>query len=300
MDLRQLDYFVHVAELGSFSRAAVMLSIAQSALSHQVRQLEVELKQPLLYRNGRGVTPTEAGKRLLVHARGILVQVNRTREDLAEMRGAPAGHAVVALPPSLARVIAVPLVKAVRARFPQASLGMMEGLSASIVEWVSTGRADIGVVFNPAASPALEIVPWLEAPMFLISRKEKGASRRPVPLRELPSYPLIIPSRPNANRLRIEAQLAYFGLKPTIALEVDGVASVLDLVREGFGHAVLPLHSLRGFRAEHEFIERPFVKPKLTIQLSLILSAQRPTTPLAKEVLALIPGLLPAEAAVSA
>jgi LysR family transcriptional regulator, nitrogen assimilation regulatory protein len=298
MDLRQLDYFVHVAELGSFTRAATMLSIAQSALSHQVRQLEVELKQPLLYRNGRGVTPTEAGKRLLVHARGILVQVNRTREELAEMRGAPSGHAVVALPPSLARVIAVPLVKAMRLRLPRASLGMMEGLSASIVEWVATGRADIGVVFNPAASPALEIVPWLEVPMFLISPKVKGAARTPVPLKELPRYPLIVPSRPNANRLRIDAQLAYFGLKPTIALEIDGVASVLDLVREGFGHAVLPLHSVRGFRLEHEFHERPIVKPRLTIQLSFILSAQRPTTPLAKEALALIPGLLPPEAAV--
>ena len=93
MDLRQLDYFVHVAELGSFSRAASMLSIAQSALSHRVRQLEVELKQPLLYRNGRGVVPTDAGKRLLVHARGILMQVNRSREELEDLRGAPAGHA---------------------------------------------------------------------------------------------------------------------------------------------------------------------------------------------------------------
>ena len=64
MDLRQLDYFVHVAELGSFSKAASLLSIAQSALSTRVRQLEVELKQPLLHRNGRGVTPTDAGKRL--------------------------------------------------------------------------------------------------------------------------------------------------------------------------------------------------------------------------------------------
>ena len=69
MNLRQLDYFVHVADLGSFSRAASVLSVAQSALSHRVRQLEVELKQPLLFRNGRGVVPTEAGRRLLVHAR---------------------------------------------------------------------------------------------------------------------------------------------------------------------------------------------------------------------------------------
>src|SRR5882672_2600409 len=105
MDLRQLDYFVHVAELGSFSRAAVLLSIAQSALSTRVRKLEVELKQPLLHRNGRGVTPTDAGKRLLQHARSILMQVNRTREELAEFRSTPSGHIVIGLPPTIARIM---------------------------------------------------------------------------------------------------------------------------------------------------------------------------------------------------
>lgn len=291
MDLRQLDYFVHVAELGSFSRAASMLSTAQSALSHRVRQLEVELKQPLLYRNGRGVTPTDAGKRLLVHARGILMQVNRSREELAELRGAPAGHVVVAMPPTIARLLTVPLVNSFRARFPNASFGMMEGLSAAVVEWVSTGRADIGLVFNPAPSPAIEITPLLEEPMFLISGKGRAPRSSAVPLKELPRYPLIVPSRPNANRMRIETQLAYFGLKPAIALEIDGIASILDLVDGGHGYAVLPASSLRAYGHAEAFATRPIVRPKLTIQISLVTSAQRPTTPLTQKVLAFIPEL---------
>lgn len=289
MDLRQLDYFVHVAELGSFSRAASLLSIAQSALSHRVRQLEVELKQPLLYRNGRGVVPTEAGKRLLVHARGILMQVSRTREELAGLRGAPTGHVVVGLPPTFERLFTLPLVKSFRERFPAASIGMMEGLSAAVVEWVVTGRVDIGLVFNPAPSPALEIRPLLEAPMFLVSPAGPKAERGPVAVKDLARYPLIVPSRPNANRMRIEAQLAQFGLKPVIALECDGIESILDLVREGYGHAVLPLSSLRGYGVEHAFALRPIVKPSLSIQVSLVTSAQRPATPLAQQVLALIP-----------
>jgi LysR family transcriptional regulator, nitrogen assimilation regulatory protein len=64
MDIKKLEYFVQVADLGSFTKAASLLSIAQSALSHQVRQLEAELQQTLLYRDGRGVTPTDAGRRL--------------------------------------------------------------------------------------------------------------------------------------------------------------------------------------------------------------------------------------------
>src|SRR5687768_10888985 len=81
MDLKQLDYFVHVAELGSFTRAASVLRVAQPALSRQVRALEVELRQTVLERNGRGVTLTQAGTRLLGHARGILQQVQRARQD---------------------------------------------------------------------------------------------------------------------------------------------------------------------------------------------------------------------------
>jgi LysR family nitrogen assimilation transcriptional regulator len=290
VDLRQLDYFVHVAELGSFSRAAALLSVAQSALSHRVRQLEVELKQPLLYRNGRGAVPTEAGRRLLVHARGILMQVNRTREELAELRGAPAGHVVLALPPTFAKLLTVALVKAFGGRFPNASLASMEGLSASITEWVATGRADIGLVFNPVPSPAIEIVPLLSEPMFLASpRGARGGSSGRIALKDLARYPLIVPSRPNANRTRIEAELARFGLKPVIAYEIDGIATILDLVAEGHGNAVLPQSSLRAYGAGDAFTLRRIVQPKLLIQVSLITSAQRPATPLAQKVLAFVP-----------
>ena len=287
MDLKQLDYFVHVAELGSFSKAASLLSIAQSALSHKVRQLEVELKQTLLHRNGRGVTPTDAGKRLLVHARGILMQVARTHDQLAELGESPSGHVTVGLPATMAKLLTVPLIRAFRAGFPNASIGLMEGLSANISEWISTGRADIGMVFNPAASPAIEITPVHEEPMYLVSPKPASTSRV-LPLKELPNYPLIIPSRPNANRMRIEAQLAYFGLKPSIAFEVDGVASVLDMVREGYGNAVLPLTSMRAYGLEKAFAARAIVSPRLLIQISLIISSQRLTTPLTKQALALV------------
>ena len=81
MDLKQLEYFVNVVDLGSFSRAGRLLGIAQPAISRQIRSLEVELRQNLLLRNGRGAAPTAAGKRLLEHARGILQQVDRARSS---------------------------------------------------------------------------------------------------------------------------------------------------------------------------------------------------------------------------
>jgi len=290
MNLKQLDYFVHVAELASFTKAASLLSIAQSALSHQVRQLEVELKQVLLYRNGRGVTPTDAGKRLLAHARGILMQVNRARDELGEVRGTPVGHVVLGLPATLARFLTVPIVKAFRTSFPSASCGIVEALSVPVIDALAAGRVDIGLVYNPMPSPNIEIIPIREHRLFLISSKASTLAPRAkqIPMKDLPRFPLILPSRPNANRMRIEAQLAYRGLKPIIAFEVDGIASLLDLVHEDYGHTVLPLSSLRGHRFAPQFLARPIVKPKFTIQLSLVVSATRPMTPLTRGFLGLI------------
>jgi LysR family nitrogen assimilation transcriptional regulator len=290
MDIKKLDYFVHVADLRSFTKAASLLSVAQSALSHQVRQLETELDQPLLYRNGRGVTPTDAGRRLLAHARGILLQVRRAHEELSVTRDATVGHVIFGMPPSIARLLTVPLIKSFGNSYPEGTLSVIEAMSAPIVEWLVEGRIDIGLVYNPAPLPSVESRPLQEQEMFLISNKAAGKGRqsKSVQLRELPRYPLIIPSRSNANRMLIEAKLAHLGLKPQIRFEIDGIAPILDLVHEGYGHAVLPLNSLRGLTFGRNFTVRPIFKPKLSIQLSLVTSAERPTTPLARGSLSLI------------
>ena len=156
MDLRQLEYFVRIAELGSFTRAASMLGVAQPALSRQVRLLEVELRQSLLLRNGRGVTTTEAGKVLLEHGRGILHQVERAREDLGRVGGTLAGRVAVGLPPTVARMMAVELTREFRRRLPQAALSISEGLSVSMQERLIAGRLDIALLYNPTPSPDFE------------------------------------------------------------------------------------------------------------------------------------------------
>jgi LysR family transcriptional regulator, nitrogen assimilation regulatory protein len=217
--------------------------------------------------------------------------MRRAHDELTEERSAMVGHVVLGLPPSIARLLTVPLFKRFRKSLPNGSFGVVEGLSAAIVEWLVEGRVDIGLVYNPAPLPSIEIAPLCEEQMFLISRRndvKRRSAGSAIPLRELPRYPLIVPSRPNANRMRIEGQLAYLGLKPKIEFEIDGVASVLDLVHEGYGHTVLPLTSLRSSALGRDFIAQSITRPKLTIQLSLITSAQRPMTPLAQGLLSLI------------
>ena len=159
MELKQLEYLVRVAELGSFTRAAQALGIARPALSRQGRLLEVELRQNLLDRNGRGATPTEAGQLLLEHGRGILHQVERAREELGRVRTGLSGRVALGMPPSVARVLTVPLTRAFRQRLPEAQLSISEGLSTAMQENLLNGRLDIAVLYNPSAMPGVEHQP---------------------------------------------------------------------------------------------------------------------------------------------
>ena len=288
MDLKQLEYFVNVVDLGGFSRAARVLRVAQPAISRQVRSLEVELRQNLLLRNGRGATPTEAGKRLLEHARGILQQVDRARRDVDETKGAPVGQIVVGLPPTVARHLTVPVVREFRNRYPRASLSIVEGLSSTIQEWLVVGRVDVGLVYNPNASPAVEARVLLEEPLCLIGPRGPRGAPRTLRLRDLPRFPLIIPSRPHAIRTLVETRLASLGLRPQVAMEIDAVPAILELVAEGHGHAVLSSRALEGADTAKRLQSRTIVQPQLKISLAVVTSAQRPSTPLQDAAVALI------------
>jgi LysR family transcriptional regulator, nitrogen assimilation regulatory protein len=290
MDLKQLEYFVHVAELGSFTKAAALLGVAQPALSRQVRRLELELKQVLLLRTGRGASVTEAGKCLLAHGRGILHQFERAREDVDGLKGAPVGRVAVGMPPTVAKLLAVRLVKEFRIRLPRATLSIVEGLSDYMHEWLQIGRIDVALLYNPVPSPSVETTPLLEEDLFLIGpkRSRTRGQGRPVALRELASYPLIIPTRPHAIRMQVETELAKLGMRPTVALEIDGVAAILELVASGHGFAVLTLNAVRASGAPQAYLPRPILRPRLRSRLALAVSAQRPSTPIQRATLSLI------------
>ena len=302
MDFKQIRTFVQVAELGSFTRAAAVLQIAQPALSRQVRALEVDLRQTLFARNGRGVMLTEAGTRLLAHGRGILQQVERARQDLADPSGAVAGLLSIGLPPSLSRTLTVPLVGAFRARFPRATLTMVEGLSNYTLEWLEQGRIDCAVVYNATPSAAVDLQPVVDEQLFLVSSRSPGSrvALRPATLADVAAHELVIPSRPHAIRMRLETVLAQAGLKPRVDLEIESVPAILDLVHSQRLHAVLSRSALLASGHEADFMARPIVLgPKsngpvtpLATTLWIATSAHRPRGPLLEQTVALLAELL--------
>jgi LysR family nitrogen assimilation transcriptional regulator len=306
MDLKQLEYFRHVAELGSFTRAAAFLSVVQPSLSRYVRQLEVELGHNLFERNGRGVVLTAAGSRLLEHSRGILAQVGRIRADLEDQRLGDCGSVALGLPPSLGSTITVPLVKACGEILPNARLGTVEGLSAYILEWLHMGRVDFGLVYNASPSANVDVLPLLNEPLYLIAplpgrpaaggRSGSDGARKTrrvalpsaITLAKLAELPLIIPSRPHAMRMVVEGAVASVGRQIRVAHEIESIPAVVDLVRQGYGHAVLPASAVRSSAFGDQVVAIQIGAQGLSIPLCIATSTQRPTTALMRKAIQVI------------
>lgn len=288
MDLKQLECFVRVAEFGSFTRAAAVLNLSQSAVSRQVRQLEVELQEHLLLRNGRSVQLTAAGQRLFNHGKGILRQVQVAREELRDQRGSLAGKVVIGLPPSISRRHTVALVSTFRERFPGCTLGIKEGLSHSMREWLLLGRLDFALLFNPSQSAQLQYEHIHAEPLMLIGSADSGLPAQ-VSFDQLAGYPLITPSEPHSIRRLIETEASRLSVALDVCLEIDSIPSLLELINLGMGygvlfHSALAKHndSFEGLTAAH------IVDPIIQTHLFVATAEQRPLSRLAEQTLAMV------------
>lgn len=290
MEFKQLEAYFHVAQQGSFTRAAAVLSTTQPALSRLVRQLEAELSQVLLLRNGRGVTLTDAGQLLMKHAGGIVQQVARARQDLEALSGQPGGHLSIGLLPTVARLAAAALVQAFQRRFPQATVSIVEGLSTHLGEWLALGRIDVATLYDRGDMPQIEAQPLLEQELFLVGPPPPAADIELPPLlfAELSGLRLITPSRTHGVRSTMETLAAECGVSLTIGLEVDSLGAILDLVHGGFGYTVQPLNPVLSDRAQRRFSIRRIVAPTPLMHMVLATSRRHYASRLATQALELV------------
>ncbi|QJE02804.1 LysR family transcriptional regulator [Massilia forsythiae] len=287
MNLDQLEAFVHVAELSSFTRASAILGRTQPALSRLVRQLEVDLRQNLLRRNGRGVVLTEAGKVLLEHSKGILHQVEAAQNALKNLQGTLDGHVRIGLAPSVARFATMALVRGFQTQFPQANITVSEGLSSYLAEWLAMGRIDAAVLYDTGETPLVDKRLLFSEEMFLISKPDAPAPAT-ITLAELARYPLIIPGRLHAIRTLVEMHAAERGVQLNIALEIDAVPPLLDLVDEGYGHAVLPLNAILADPRQRRFRCTRIADPAIRSRVAIATSNQHPLSRLANRAVAML------------
>lgn len=275
MDLVRLQYFVAVAQAGSFSQAAAALHLSQPSLSRQVQLLEAELGQRLLERTGRGAVLTESGTALLAHAKGIFELADIAKADMAERQTSPRGRITIGLPPRVAHVVTADLVERFHAEFPDAAITVAEGLSLRLREWLVAGRVDVAILFDPPHTPQIQTETLLREPLVLISTKALPAKLKLV---EVAERHLVMPSGPHALRQLLEQHTQPRGLPLKLVAEVDSVQTVLSLVARGVADTVLPLSAVRGWSYLQPLQVASIYQPAMRNTLVLGVPSARPAT----------------------
>ncbi len=279
MTIRQLRYFLRIAELKSFSKAAAYLHVAQPALGLQVRKLEDELGVKLLNRHSRGVTPTEAGLLLRDHALVILRQVERARLSVTDLAGPPRGKVAVGVTPTLNLILATQLVERCRRDCPEVALSIVDAMSEDLMERVESDRLDVAFSYNPSAVRGLVCEPLLTEDLCLIGPAgDDAGKRRTASIAELAGLPLILTSASSGLRVLVEEAANAKDIEIDIALEIDSVIATKEMVAKGIGHAILPLGAVRREVEDGRLTARRFARPSLSRNMYLTYSASRPAS----------------------
>lgn len=245
MDIRAMRYFVAIVDHGSLTRAAEVVCVAQPALSQQLAALEEEFGVPLVHRGAKGVRPTEAGKTLYRHIRNILRQVEIAGADVRVAGSEISGNVAIGLPTTAAAAFGMPLMRAVRQRYPQVRLQLFESMSGYISELLNQNRLDFAILFRDTASRAVEPEPLASEPLYLIGTPPGRATRSAtIALKALDGIPLVLPSGSQGLREVVERSFAKAGIALNVVADLDSLPFLLAAAREGLACTVLPASSL--------------------------------------------------------
>ena len=249
MELRQLRYFVRVVELGSMGRAAADLGLVTSALSQQISRLESELCTRLLQRSARGVVATDAGLAFLHQAQLALRHVDGAA--LAAQQARLSGHVSVGLAPTTGSVLGLPLMQAMRERYPDVRLHLVESLSGHLAAMLNARQIDLAVLFEADTARRWSMLPLLHERLFVIAAPglsglaeaglcADGAGPRTLRLARLQGLPLILPTGSHGLRSTLDAAFSRAKAQPRVVMEIDSLALLMDAVRAGLGATIQP------------------------------------------------------------
>lgn len=240
MELRQLRYFIRIVELGSMGRAALDLGVGTPALSQQISRLEGELSTRLLQRTTTGVLPTDAGLAFFRQAQLAIRHADDAAQAARQAR--LAGHVSIGLAPSTSGVLALPLLEAMRERYPDVRLRVVESLSGNLATMLNARQLDLAVLFETDGARRWSVLPLLEERLFVIGRRDLPGmpTGRSVRIARLASLPLVLPSGTHGLRAILDAAFARERCAPHVVLEIDGLAVLMDAVRAGLAATIQP------------------------------------------------------------
>ena len=282
MDLMELRYFLEIATAGSLSRAAGRLTISQPTLSRCLTKLERELRVELFYRHGRGVSPTEAGKRLLEVATGALQRLDGVRDELLSRTLDEVGEVTVGTPPSIAATVGADLAAVFAGRYPRAHLRIREAFSGILVEWIETSRLDLAVLYDARRGSNILCTPLLLEDLFLVEAagNAKLDPAAVAEVGELASRPCLLTGPGNGLRRVVDAACWSERIQPQVTMEIDCVAALKQLVERGVGCTVLPFGAVHREVQEYRLSVRPFRTPSMRAMLVIATPPHKPVSPM--------------------
>lgn len=272
MDFKQLRSLVYVADCGSLSRAAEILHISQPSLSQQIKHLEEELGVELLHRHARGVVLTELGHSFCEHARSILKDVERAKDTIVSQAKSPSGKITAGFPTSACRGISANLINAVKTKYPNISLHIIEAMTGTLDEWVQLGRVDIALLYDhkTIAHTALHNIAT-EDLMLIADTSNPILQRKFVRFSELQNLPIVLPGKQHVLRNLIERIAAREGITPNIVIESDSLTAITRLVTAGY-LTIMPHFAMLDEIARNEIGVVPITDPTPSWRLSAVIS----------------------------
>jgi DNA-binding transcriptional LysR family regulator len=295
MELRQLEYFVAVAEEASFTRAAERVHVAQPGVSAQIRRLEREFGQELLDRSGRTVRLTEVGAAVLPYARAALRAVDGTRLAVDELASLVRGRVSVGMVTACSTPALFDLLAEFHRMYPAVEISLSEANSSQLILGLRDGRFDLALIGVGGASPAgLTARVLLDEPLVAAVRRDDPlATAGTVTLRALEDRPLI--SLPVGTGLRscIDDACSAAGLRPRITLETSNPGVLALLAARGLGVAILPASLAAEHEAELHVVT--ITQPALRARIELAWRPDGPASPAARALIRLAQGGQPAE-----
>jgi LysR family transcriptional regulator, nitrogen assimilation regulatory protein len=279
LGLRQLRYFLTIADAGAMSRAAESLNIAQSALSHHVAELEMTLGVKLFERRARGVTLTAAGRRLQEHASALLSALSTAEQDVRTFAEAVSGPVSLGLSHTAVAVVALDVMQVVRASWPGVHLTLAEGLSLALIERVFSGAFDLALAYNPPKDARLSSLPLLDEDLYLVGLPSLiGKSSGSVAFVDIPQGSVLGLHPVPASRAIIQAQILRNQIASSPTLEIDSLTALRRALEAGLGCAILARATILADLEQKRFHSRRIVEPTLTRTLNIVSLADRPQT----------------------
>ena len=284
MDLRSLRFFVHIADVGSITRAAAQLGIAQPALTRHMQGMEAELATQLLERLPRGVRLTTAGRTFLEHARRVVREIDRAQAALTHSAQPAGGRVILGVSPTIAARLVPGCVERSRSAAPELSIKVVEGFSPQLADALGTGRVDVALLTNPQPARGLRYTPLLSEPIVVVGPRGAAPSRPFFTLAELARTPVLIS---DGIRAALDEQLARAGARLNVEVEIDSIEAIRALLLRGSTHALMPVSTFHDDIASGRLSAWQITDASLHRMLVLAQSA-RPALPAASEAVARI------------